>query len=520
MSLFSKRALGRALTIAAALALAATTTAGPSLASVSGHRAAVVAAPNKTITTQSVGMQMFMWPWVSLKSECTNVLGPEHVDWIMVSPPQEDVTGTQWWVHYQPVSYKIDSQLGNEQQFADMVSACNAAGVQVIVDAVINHMANSAGTGVAGTSFSKYNYPGLYAPTDFHWGLNVNDPNYCDTSISNYEDQWQNVHCELGGLPDLATEKDNVRQAIAGYLNHLIDLGVSGFRVDAAKHIGLPDLTAIHQLLKPVNGQTPYFLQETIGDASLNQPWTANGDVFAWDYQAQFANMFSGETGYARPTDARKALIGDPNSTIIMVSNHDTEHHGPSAITYMDPQKYVTASAFLLADSLGKPMLYTGYAFSINDLDSGPALKNPSLEAPAVCPAGTKSATPQKKYKVGTFVCMERWTAMKGMIQWHHEVGTADMTNVAYGNQFLSFTRGSGFFAMNGMQQVSKITVKKTVQTGLPKGVYCDVISGGASAKYKGKCRGVTVTVAANGTAKVAVPAMTAIALDSANKLK
>ena len=518
MSFFSRKNAIRVATLVGAAAIAISTAVQPSVAAPAAG--AVVPQPAKTITTQSVGIQMFTWPWVSLKTECSKVLGPEGVDWILVSPPQEDIHGTQWWTHYQPVSYKLTSQLGTEQQFTDMVSACNQAGVQVIVDSVINHMANSSGIGFAGTSFSKYNYPGLYVPSEFHNSLAPTDPNSCDGSIQNYDDPFETTHCELGGLPDLTTERDSTRQTIAGYLNHLIDLGVSGFRIDAAKHIGLTDLSAIHALLKPVNGKTPYFLQESIGSAEYNKPWTANGDVFAWDYQAQFANMFSGQTGYGRPTDARAALIGDANNTVIMVSNHDTEHHGPSAITYMDPQKYLTASAFLLADSLGKPMLYTGYAFDINNMDAGPAISKADVIAPAVCPTGSKSATPQKKYKVGTFVCMERWTAMKGMIQWHHEVGTNPMTNVNYGQQLLSFTRGSGFFALNGNQQASKLTAKTTVATGLPKGVYCDVVSGGAKAISKGKCLGTTVTVAADGSAKVAIPAMTAIALDATNKLK
>ena len=520
MSIISRRNATRLATLLGSVALVLTATIQPSMAAPVGHAAVVVPAPNKTITTQSVGIQMFTWPWASLKTECTNVLGPEHVDWILVSPPQEDIQGSNWWTHYQPVSYKLTSQLGTEQQFTDMVSACNTAGVAVIVDAVINHMANSAGIGSAGTGFSKYNYPGLYEPLDFHNELAQTDPNACYGDIQNYEDPFETTHCELGSLPDLATEKDNVRQTIAGYLNHLIDLGVTGFRIDAAKHIGLTDLTAIHNLLKPVNGKTPWFLQESIGSAEYNKPWTANGDVFAWDYQTQFANMFSGQTGYGRPSDARAALIGDANSTVIMVSNHDTEHHGPSAITYMDPKKYLAASSFLLADSLGKPMLYTGYAFDINNMDAGPAVSKGDTIAPAACPAGTKSNTPQSKYKVGSFVCVERWTAMKGMIQWHHEVGTNPMTNVNYAQQLLTFTRGSGFFALNGNQQLSKITIKATVATGLPKGVYCDVVSGGAKAIAKGRCVGTTVTVGANGAAKVAIPPMTTLALDATNKLK
>ena len=70
-----------------------------------------------------------------------------------------------------------------------MVQACNATGVQVIVDVVINHMAGThircafsalsepacllnemyfligidSGSGVAGHLFTHYNYPGIYS---------------------------------------------------------------------------------------------------------------------------------------------------------------------------------------------------------------------------------------------------------------------------------------------------------------------------------------------------------------------
>lgn len=46
-------------------------------------------------------------------------------------------------------------------------------------------------------------------------------------------------------LSDLRTESDHVRGRIADYLNDLLSIGVDGFRVDAAKHIGSPDLKVI-----------------------------------------------------------------------------------------------------------------------------------------------------------------------------------------------------------------------------------------------------------------------------------
>ena len=59
----------------------------------------------------------------------------------------EHIVGAQWWTAYQvcyssvtvasilpfvqPVSYTLISNRGNRDQFANMVTTCNAAGVQV-----------------------------------------------------------------------------------------------------------------------------------------------------------------------------------------------------------------------------------------------------------------------------------------------------------------------------------------------------------------------------------------------------
>ncbi|WP_454118456.1 hypothetical protein [Microbacterium lacticum] len=74
---------------------------------------------------------------------------------MLTSPPQEHLTGDQWWTSYQPVSYALTSRLGTEAEFADMVSRCAAAGVDVIADAVVNHMAGvESGVGTGGTAFT------------------------------------------------------------------------------------------------------------------------------------------------------------------------------------------------------------------------------------------------------------------------------------------------------------------------------------------------------------------------------
>ena len=79
--------------------------------------------------------------------------------YVEVSPPQESIRGTQWWTSYQPVSYRLDSKLGTEAEFKAMVAQCNAAGVGIIADVVLNQTTGSdvaAGeqTGVVGPRYN------------------------------------------------------------------------------------------------------------------------------------------------------------------------------------------------------------------------------------------------------------------------------------------------------------------------------------------------------------------------------
>src|SRR3954471_17008269 len=196
---------------------------------------------------RDVIVHLFEWPWASVASECTNVLGPKGFGGVQVSPPQEHVVlpgnGYPWWQDYQPVSYQLTTRRGNRAAFASMVSTCHAAGVKIYVDAVLNHMAGGAstGTGSGGSTYSHYSYPAVaYGTNDFHHcGRNGND------DIANWTDRWEVQNCELVDLADLATETSYVRGKLVSYLNDLISLGVDGFRVDAAKHLPVGDLSAI-----------------------------------------------------------------------------------------------------------------------------------------------------------------------------------------------------------------------------------------------------------------------------------
>merc|ERR1712146_73103 len=88
-------------------------------------------------------------------------------------------------------------------------------------------------------------YPNIYTPEDFHHEDNNNQTN---CQVDNYQDAQNVQYCDLTGLPDLATKSDKVKQTIQKYIDSLFSLGISGLRIDAAKHQNVDELS---QVIKP-----------------------------------------------------------------------------------------------------------------------------------------------------------------------------------------------------------------------------------------------------------------------------
>ncbi|MFI5214415.1 MAG: hypothetical protein ACHQU8_07755, partial [Gemmatimonadales bacterium] len=157
--------------------------------------------PSGHVAAGDVFVHLFEWKWTDIATECEQVLGPAGFTAVQVSPPEEhSITPTfDWSERYQPVSYSIaKSRSGTGAEFTDMVNRCKAKGVGIYVDAVINHMTNfpSPGVGSNGTAYTKYNYPGLYTPADFHMPT---------CTVTDYTNAANVQDCELLSLPDLNT---------------------------------------------------------------------------------------------------------------------------------------------------------------------------------------------------------------------------------------------------------------------------------------------------------------------------
>ncbi|MGI5241504.1 carbohydrate-binding module family 20 domain-containing protein [Dactylosporangium sp. CA-139066] len=485
------RSVSRAVAAAGGLALVAAALAVPLLSG--GRRAEAATGSNDVIAN------LWLWPFTSIATECTNVLGPAGYGAVQVAPPEDSISvaGHPWWDIYQPAAYDLNSRMGTRAQFTSMVSACHAAGVKVYVDAVINHMTGanqSSTTAYGGASFTNnYSYPSAgYSSSDFHfYPADCPQP---DNQIHDYNNQNEVWNCQLVGLSDLKTGTDYVRTKIAGYLNDLISVGVDGFRVDAAKHMPPADLSAIKGKL---TNQSVYIAQEVMPGGSGNlapAAYEGIGGVLEFNYATNLKNQFNGSIANLQTFGPSWGLEPSAKSTVF-VSNHDTERNG-STLNYKAGATDTLANVFMLAWNFGTPNIMSSFSFSNNDA-SPPADGNGYVTA-VTCGSGWE--------------CQHRQRAIKNMVGFHNAT-RADTTVGNWwsdGSNAIAFSRGTnGWIAVNNG---SGAVGSRTFSTGLPAGVYCDVIHGDYNATAQ-TCSGPTVTVNGSGQATLGVAAKDAVAI-------
>lgn len=426
-------------------------------------------------------VHLFEWKWSDVAQECENFLGPKGFSAVQVSPPQEHIQGDEWWTRYQPVSYQLQSRSGDANEFANMVQRCNAVGVDIYVDAVINHTAAAgSGTGTAGSPYNStsLDYPD-YSSNDFH--------PHCDIQPEDYgNDAWRVRNCRLVGLPDLATGDEYVRNTLAGYLNHLTSLGVRGLRIDAAKHMEPSDIDAI---LSRVNDPL-YVFQEVIdlgGEAVSAGEYTHISDVTEFRYSASIGDVFRNQrlANLNQFGEAWGFLPGD--DAVVFTDNHDNQRGhgagGSNILTYNDGSLYNLANVFMLAWPYGYPKVMSSFSFS--DSEQGPPAQTVYQNGEANCG--------------GAWVCEHRWDSIANMVEFRN---VTDGSGVSEwwdnGNNQIAFNRGDrGFIAINREGS----TLSRTFTTTLPDGEYRNIAGDGS-------CVGVQ-----GGQVSLTVPPMEAAAL-------
>ena len=479
-----------------------------------------------------VTMIAFQQSWKTIGDECTKTYGPEGVKYVQVSPPQESIQGTQWWTVYQPVSYKLDSRFGTEDEFKTMISQCDAAGVQIVADMVLNHTTGHDVSwvddqyGVAGTeyngSYGRYPGIGIYqyeeSGNNHQYGLPSGDFHTCKSNVSDNISDYTNAdevwNCRLSTMWDINTGSDRVQNIQAEYLAHLWEDGVRGFRIDSAKHMDPNDIASIKRKFMTKAGITDEqsfpWSQEVIyhnGESEKFAPerYEKNGQVTEFSYAYSLLKDFNGSITNLK--NITSDLLDDADNATVFVSNWDTAR-GSETLKPVSGARYELANAFMLGYDYGHPKILSDYAFNEStQYDDGVKDSTdttvPKISMDDVC--STQKDPTQMEY--GDWNCQQRWTSIRGMIKFHNAVNGTSVSNwQESGSNNIAFERvdangkSKGLLALNNTLQEHDVDYT----TSLPDGEYCNV--------YASRTCSQTVTVS-GGHAKATIGKRSAIAI-------
>lgn len=313
---------------------------------------------------------------------------------------------------------------------------------------------------------------------------------------------------------DLKTESSSVRNKMITFMNRLISLGISGFRIAHARHISPADIQYIVSQLDTVNGNPPVVYHD-VADFSegsefspiRNSEYTPIGRIEEVRAGERLTNIFRGMNSWslANLLDWNNDFE-DPDENIIFVDDpyilRNVHHRERGAVaSHRDRREYETIVALLLS------LPYSGFikilsSYTWPELIVGEEDLNaempPPLTAPNILPDG--SGCNPGEYGLN---CEHRWTALRNMFIFHG-LDTIINTNISHfwnnGYQMAAFSRGGvAFVAINN--EVNALQEK--LQTGMVAGTYCDLMTGPIH-----DCTGSrTVTVDDEGFADIFIPA-------------
>ena len=185
-------------------------------------------------------LHCFDWSYNNIKANMKDIAeaGYTAVQTSPVQPPKDynsswTDSSKQWWKLYQPLGLRVadgDTWLGTKTELKAMCDEAEKYDIKVIVDIVANHLANDNTKAGTYEHLSPYVDDEMKNPDYYH-----SDKDGIDESNRYHITQFHM------GQPDLNTGNRDVQDKVKRLLRECYDLGVDGFRFDAAKHIEVPN---------------------------------------------------------------------------------------------------------------------------------------------------------------------------------------------------------------------------------------------------------------------------------------
>ena len=325
-------------------------------------------------------LQAWNWSYNGIKNNMKKI-AEQGFTAVQTTPIQTIKESTQgktmqgsWWVYYQPSQFHIDTNgsnaLGTASDFKAMCTEAHKYGVKVVVDAVLNHMANKGDNTLSDT------IPGDIKNDSSCW-------HSITTNTSNWSSRWDITHNCMGGLPDLNTGNKKIQNYEIVFMKECIDAGVDGFRFDGAKHIEVPNdaenagsdfwtniLGTTTSYAQSTKGITPYYygeiLDATGGGQNIVNQYTNMMSVTCNSVSNDIRNKVnSGDANGAKRTDFSYDDGSAPSGkrAVLWNESHDTyadnKSRGQSDTTMKKTWAIVGSRAEAQAMYLARPRSYS-----------------------------------------------------------------------------------------------------------------------------------------------------------------
>jgi glycosidase len=278
--------------------------------------------------------------------------------------------------------YEIDPQFGTEQDLKDLIKICHERDVKLILDLVLNH------TGM--------NHPWFQAFAKAHKEKDTEDEYYDFYSHSPTRIKGKTYSVIPGckdfyecnfftQMPELNYDNEAVRTTMVDLAKHYIDMGIDGFRFDAAKYIYFEDTAKNVEFWNWYLGELRamkediYTVAEVWEGDSITIPYTAATDCFNFTMsqahgQIAAAAMDGNVNNYVNYISSYTKSIqaNRPNAMLItFLANHDMDRAAGFVTTATG---YAKTAATLSILTPGSPYIY--YGEEIGMLGSRPATSN------------------------------------------------------------------------------------------------------------------------------------------------
>ncbi len=267
--------------------------------------------------------------------------------------------------------YRVDDQFGTLEDLRELIELCHARGVQLIIDLPINH------SGDQNEWFEKFRLAHITgndenAYYDFYSFVQSADGKGVPAGYKQIGSTKDYYECNFSEhMPEFNFDSEAVRQEMLNIARFYLDMGVDGFRFDAAKYIYFGDHQKSLDFWKWYMGKLREIKPEIYAVAEV---WDGTGvvDIYTeafncFDFtgsqlEGMIARTAKGGnvnafTAYVEESAAKARRANPDGMTVPFITNHDMDR-AAGFLPVSNGDMAMAANLYLL--TCGSPFIYYG----------------------------------------------------------------------------------------------------------------------------------------------------------------